>query len=551
MGNCFNSDDSNASPSMPPQTEEGLRGRLIREDTRDVSDYYEVVKNLGEGSLGAVSSARKKGVGGSAYQTEIKGFFGSLRKIVGRADDSEKQSVSAPAPSSEHSRLYALKAIQLGRVNDVFIEEMNNEIGILRELDHPNIVKAYEVFQSKRQIQIVMDLCAGGDLFARGPYSEKQAASITGQVTSAIAYMHSLNVAHRDLKFENIMWESQHPDAQVKLIDFGLSKKYLPGSVMREGVGTIYTMAPQVLQGVYTNQADLWSIGVITFMLLSSRKPFYHRKRKYVINRIMRCDFNFDSSSWTHVSQDSKDFVSALLKLDPQERLTAEEALKHNWQQKSYSLSDRRPTGDVMETIHGHLIAFGENSELKKISLMVVAHRSSPVELMKIREAFDQYDTANDGTITQLEFKTELSKLGKYSDQEIDEIFKSIDIDKTGTIHYTEFLAATIEAHGFIEEERFAEAFDRIDSDDTGYISRKNLRQLLGSDYSDIRANMLFADADINKDGKISFSEFVKAMRKENNDLKRQVSRESYDDQEKGDSKLLTISAKIPGGREK
>jgi Ca2+-binding EF-hand superfamily protein len=251
------------------------------------------------------------------------------------------------------------------------------------------------------------------------------------------------------------------------------------------------------------------------------------------------------------VSQDAKDFVSALLKLDPQERLTAEEALKHNWQQKSYSLSDRRPTGDVMETIHGHLIAFGENSELKKISLMVVAHRSSPVELMKIREAFDQYDKANDGTITQLEFKTELSKLGKYSDQEIYEIFKSIDIDKTGTIHYTEFLAATIEAHGFIEEERLAEAFDRIDSDDTGYISRKNLRQLLGSDYSDIRANMLFADADINKDGKISFSEFVKAMRKENNDLKRQVSRESYDDQEKGDSKLLTISAKIPGGREK
>ena len=146
-----------------------------------------------------MSSARKKDVGGSAYRTEHGGVFGVFKatKMADHAPSSGKLE-----SMSEHTRQYALKSIQVARVSEEFLDEMRNEIDILRTLDHPNIVKAYEVFETKRQIHIVMDLCSGGDLYTRGPYSEKQSAAIVGKILSGIAYMHSKNVVHRDIKFE-------------------------------------------------------------------------------------------------------------------------------------------------------------------------------------------------------------------------------------------------------------------------------------------------------------------------------------------------------------
>ena len=439
-----------------------------------------------------------------------------------------------------------MKSIQLGRVSAEFLDEMRNEIDILRTLDHPNIVKAYEVFETKRQIHIVMDLCAGGDLYARGPYSEKQAAAIVGKILSGVAYMHQKNICHRDLKFENIMWESKHKDAEIKLIDFGLSTKYLPGRYMSEGVGTVYTMAPQVLKGVYTEQADLWSIGVITYMLLSSTKPFYHRKRRYMIDRILRCDYNFHGKQWQHVSQPAKDFVAALLKLNPDERLTAQQALDHEWLKNSFALSDRRPEEADMKHVAGHITNYGKAGEMKKLALMVMAHKSSTDDIMKLRSVFDQYDASNDGEISLIEFKNELGKQGTYSDEEIEKIFASVDVNKEGTVSYIEFLAATLEAHGRIEEDRLAEAFDRIDSDDTGYISKKNLEAMLGKEYTEERVNKLLAECDLDGDQKISFDEFHKAFRRSNEGLVDEIGHFSTAT-EHNETGLLTLSTEIPG----
>mmetsp|Transcript_31900 Transcript_31900/g.69053 ORF Transcript_31900/g.69053 Transcript_31900/m.69053 type:complete len:545 (-) Transcript_31900:59-1693(-) len=542
MGNCFAADESISEDEQ----RNSMRQNMLRSRKDDVHKYYEVIANLGEGSLGAVSSARKKAVGGSAYKTEHGGVFGVF-KATKKAD-------RAPPPGrldskSEHARQYALKSIQVARVSEEFLDEMRNEIDILRTLDHPNIVKAYEVFETKRQIHIVMDLCSGSDLYARGPYSEKQAAAIVGKILSAIAYMHSNNIVHRDIKFENIMWESKKKDAEVKLIDFGLSKKYLPGSVMSEGVGTIYTMAPQVLQGVYTSQADLWSVGVIAYMLLSSTKPFYHRKRRYMIDRIMRCDYNFRGKHWDHISQPAKDFVAALLKLDPKERLTAQQALEHEWLNNTFALSDRRPDESLMTDVQGHITTYGDTGEFKKLALMVIAHKSSTDDIVKLRKAFDQFDSDNAGTIDLSEFRAELNKLGTYTDEEIEKIFCSVDLNKDGSINYTEFLAATLEVHGHIEEDRLAEAFDRIDSDDTGYIGRDNLRSILGKDFTPARADKLMKEVDCDGDGKISFQEFMKAMRESNRGLVSELGHASTLT-DRTETELLTVSTEIPGGRQ-
>jgi len=169
---------------------------------------------------------------------------------------------------------------------------------------------------------------------------------------------------------------------------------------MTEGVGTIYTMAPQVLQGVYTSQADLWSVGVITFMLLSSQKPFYHKRRRKVIDKIMRCDYEFRGAVWDQCSSQSKSFVSGMLVLDPKKRMNANTALKHKWLRDQYDLSDRRPSDDLMRRVENNLLAYKDTSALKKVALNVIAHKSSTAEIYQLRNVFDRYDTEKDGIIS-------------------------------------------------------------------------------------------------------------------------------------------------------
>jgi calcium-dependent protein kinase len=293
--------------------------------------------------------------------------------------------------------------------------------------DHPNIVKAYEVYDYKKQIYIAMELCDGDDLYTRAPYSEKGSALIVGKLLSAIKYMHDHGCVHRDLKFENIMFENNSPNAQIKVIDFGLSKKFLAGQTdrMTEGVGTIYTMAPQVLQGVYTSQADLWSVGVIAFMLLSSHRPFYSKQRRVMIDQIMRADYNLQGPGWGEISEEAKDFVSNLMVLDPKTRLNATSALVHKWLSVEFKPSDRKPTDAVLLAVDEGLVHYKDTSQLKKIALNVIAHRSSTEEILELRKCFDHFDSANDGIVSFEEFRLALQK-ANYSEETLKEIFESI-----------------------------------------------------------------------------------------------------------------------------
>ena len=273
---------------------------MIRERQANVWDYYKQIRGLGEGSIGDVCLVkRKKGTeGGSAYTSSsqrsnngvldvgcFSGIFGCMRKKRrsppiegggGKNQSSSSRRLHTPSrhhhnhhdgrsSSSCHSEEYALKSIQLRLVERKYLDELRNEINVLRSLDHPNIVKAYEVYETHVNIYVLLEYCSGGDLYIRAPYTEGQVAHMVTQITSAISHMHKNGVVHRDLKMENIMFESREPTARIKVLDFGLSKKFLPGSnnggTMTEWVGTVYTMAPQVLHGVYDSKADCWSIG--------------------------------------------------------------------------------------------------------------------------------------------------------------------------------------------------------------------------------------------------------------------------------------------------
>lgn len=543
MGNCLFGDDSSSSNRDGKATTDhtSLHQGILRERNYDVYKKYVEHEVLGQGSMGHVARVQiREGMeGGSAFKPDPR-----------TAPKATLKSSSTLSERRTNRVDYALKSIQLDRVSPMFLEELGNEIDILKGLDHPNIVKAHEVYSYKKQIYIILELCNGGDLYTRLPYSEKRAAGITGKLMSAIKYMHDHGIVHRDLKFENIMFENQSDDAEIKVIDFGLSKKFLNNQigVMHEGVGTLYSMSPQVLQGVYTSQADLWSSGVITYMLLSSHRPFYHKRRKVMIDRIMRVDYTFEKDYWKPISNEAKEYISKLLVMDPKKRMNAGEALKDKWLSKEFPLSDRVPDQSTSDAVHENLIYYKDTSALKKIALNVIAHKSSTNEIMELRKVFDQFDTANDGVITYEEFQTAMKKMN-YPSGEVEKIFKSIDVNKNGHIMYTEFIAAALEAQGHIEEERVAEAFDRLDSDDSGFISRQNLRDFLGKEGTSEQINKIMSEGDKDNDGKISYEEFLALFRQETKSMVNRMidtNASSITDDERS---LIGLDAKIPGGK--
>jgi calcium-dependent protein kinase len=297
-------------------------------------------------------------------------------------------------------------------------------------------------------------------------------------------------------------------------------------------------MAPELLGQDYDSKVDVWSLGVISFMLLSSSMPFYGKDRVQVIKRIIRGKFQFTSKRWRNISTAAKGFVERLLRTDPEERPTAEQALQYTWIDQDFDDYGTAPDVDAMDNIQAAIQSFAGYGKLKKLSLMVIAYKSTSEgkkhrdidvhmetasfadrnlthslslskEIGFLRKMFNRFDKLKDGEISLAEFKEAFSEHYDYTDEELERLFEGIDIDGTGSVHYSEFLASTIEAHGSIDEERLAEAFDRIDCDDTGYITSSNLKEFLGEDIPDKYLTDIIDEADIRQDHRIAYDEFL------------------------------------------
>lgn len=490
--------------------ENGVQANLLVLKERELSFTYDVLKIVGEGSISSISLIQKT-QNGSFYS--MKSPFQKIRLQL--------KSCCYPSPRKNYNEdnLYALKTINVRSIDNNLMKELHNEINVLRELDHPNIIKAYEVYQMKKSFAIVMEYCSGGDLYSRKPYSEEQASTIMKQLTSAIAYMHDKNIIHRDIKFENIMFESKHPDAAVKLIDFGLSKKYLKKNrVLVDRVGTIYTMAPEVLKGKYTNKADMWSLGVVAYILLTQELPFWGLTRQEIAQKIQNEEILFNSPAWTHKSQEAQTFVKSLLNKNQKERKSAEQARQDPWFHANlHDLKTKPDYSEFKNKLKDSWLNYAVTGEIKKLALTVIAHKSSPGKILQLRHIFHDIDIENTGFISKKEFEEAFSQLD-FSKQDLECIFSSLDYGKDGRINYTEFLAASLEVEGRITENSLAEAFDRIDSDDSGYISHKNLRDILGSQCDEVCVEKILKEIDYDQDGKVSYDDFVTAFYSKKNE---------------------------------
>ena len=274
---------------------------------------------------------------------------------------------------------YAVKCLDLGLVEtEEGLQQLREEIYIMCQLDHPNIVRLEEVYESHSEIYLVQELCLGGELFDRLDeqpdyhYTEAQCARLVKQMLCSVRYIHSKGIIHRDLKLENFLFSNTSADSELKMIDFGLSKHFKFGEVQHEAVGTPYTVAPEVIRGCYDERCDVWAIGVITFLLLSGDPPFGGcggpESLIQVRENILRGKFEFEPEEvWEHVSQEAQNFIKALLVTDPNRRPTAREVQKTTWLRQWANRERKHEDPKLNPNVVKSLVNFKEYCELIKL----------------------------------------------------------------------------------------------------------------------------------------------------------------------------------------
>lgn len=237
--------------------------------------------------------------------------------------------------SKKNGESAAVKIIDKSRIQDKK-DMLKAEVDILKNVEHPNIVLLKEMFETQSYIFLVMELISGGELFdkicERGSYNELDASKIVRDILQAVNYLHKKGIMHRDLKPENLLFESSKPDAPIKLADFGLSAFVGDENMLKTACGTPGYVAPEVLLGYkYTVAVDMWSVGVIMYILLCGFPPFYEDNVVALFEQIIEGNYSFPDPYWTEITDSAKHLISQLLQVEPEKRYSAEQALKHPW----------------------------------------------------------------------------------------------------------------------------------------------------------------------------------------------------------------------------
>jgi len=400
------------------------------------------------------------------------------------------------------------------------MEMLKNEIQILKDLDHPNIVKMFEFLEDEKRIYIVTEICKGGELFDeilnRSKFDERDAAIVMKQLLSAVNYCHKNNIVHRDLKPENILLEQDRDLEKIKVVDFGTSLVYDMDRNLDEKLGTAYYIAPEVIKKSYTEKCDLWSSGVILYILLSGEPPFNDPRadNEAIMKKVEIGKYDMDHGVWKSISREAKDLVKKLLTYDPSERISAEDALQHPW---IIDNSNCDVNSKSAENALNNLHSFRADQKLKQAAFAFIASQLvSKKEKDEIGKCFKSMDKNGDGKLSKEEILEGYdANFGKQLDEdEVDNLFRSVDIDGSGFIDYSEFIMATMNQKKNISEEKLQAAFKTFDKDGNGTISANEIREVLGiQNLDDDTVNSIISQADENQDGEIQFDEFCHLMK--------------------------------------
>ena len=463
-------------------------GQFVKEGIGDLYSNYELCNYIGKGGFGRVYKVRHK----------LSNQYRAM-KIIQCKSTSENHSIA-----------------------------INKEINILKNLDHPNIIKVYEFYSSEKYVYIINELCTGGELFDKivdvKHFSESAACNIMRQLLSAVAYCHENGVIHRDLKPENILIESSEEKDkeffQIKVIDFGTCE-ILKKKKLTEQIGTSFYIAPEVLKNGYNEKCDLWSCGVILYILLCGSPPFYGKNEKEIFRKILDGNFTFRHKIWNKISTEAKNLVLKLLQVNPAKRLSAQEALEDVWFKKNFNINSLENSSSFKYFLK-NITEFCAEQKLQQATLAFLVHNFAPKdELDELKKIFFAFDKNGDGKLSKEEFvkglsnnNTSLNSILK-RDSSIKDLLKNIDSDNNGYISFEEFLIASINKEKILTEKNLKMAFDVFDRDKSGGICQNELKYILGEYNVNAKEHLwqkMIQQIDLNQDGQISYEEFHKMM---------------------------------------
>ncbi|KAL8045247.1 hypothetical protein ABFX02_08G100600 [Erythranthe guttata] len=491
-----------------------LKTRDNHKNQQQQKRSHKIIKNSSKSTSGAIPCGKRTNFG---YDKDFVKKY-NIGKLLGHG----QFGYTYVAIDKSNGDRVAVKRIEKNKmVLPIAVEDVKREVKILKALaGHENVVHFYNAFEDDSFVYIVMELCEGGELLDRilskkdSRYTEKDAAIVVRQMLKVAAECHLHGFVHRDMKPENFLFKSPKEDSHLKATDFGLSDFIRPGKKFQDIVGSAYYVAPEVLRRKSGAESDVWSIGVITYILLCGRRPFWDKTEDGIFKEVLKNKPDFRRKPWPGISNAAKDFVNKLLVKDPRARLTAAQALSHPWV---------REGGEALEipldiSVLSNMRQFVKYSRFKQFALRALASTIDEGELADLRDQFDAIDVDKNGSISLDEMRQALEKdlPWKMKDSRVVEILQAIDSNTDGLVDFSEFVAATIHVHQLEEhnsekwQQRSLAAFQKFDVDRDGFITPQELKMHTGLKGS---IDPLLEEADIDKDGRISLHEFRRLLR--------------------------------------
>ena len=388
--------------------------RVTQSKNKDIRKNYEFISMLGNGSFGKVRLYRDK----------------NFKEL-----------------------LFAIKTLKKEGISPYQFNLLKREVDILSNMDHPNIVKYFGIFEDDLFIHIVMEYLKGQDLSKiislknYNDFSENQMGIIIQQLLKALSFIHSKKIIHRDIKPENILFSDKKNLYTLKLIDFGLAAN---SDQEIKTVGTPSYMSPEMIDGNVTYVSDIWSVGVIVYQMITGDLPFIGKddNNKTLYEKIKNGNYDTEILNEKDCSEEAKDFINKALQKDIKNRLTVDEALNHPWIKK-FSINNLDQSLINEDSIK-LFIQFSKRPALHKEIFYFFAKISNETDIVDYKNVFNSFDANNKGCLSKEDLKTGLEKNKIDIDEDtLDCIFKGLDFHNSGRISYSEFLAAMVSSKNF------------------------------------------------------------------------------------------------------